>query len=292
MEDKKDKKEEKKTLSEENVKEKVLKAINEIQPSSLRAKAYALSTMTDIFRETEKKIDAEKKELAKRSSKETLENFQKVRDIIKGITTNLALDDESIKQYNLATEQESPSTSQSPEPIKYFWRIVLVNSHFFEINEKDKEVLNYLSDIQINVDEENFPNYKIEFYFDKNDYFQHEVLTKEFIYEKDSLDEVKEVKGTDIVWSSDEKNPTKKFQVKVIKKKKVRETITKEKTVDSFFDIFDPSKPTKGKLGMDMTEQANYFKNDLVPNCLEYFLDIMDIDYEELSSEEDEEDDE
>ena len=65
MEDKKDKKEEKKTLSEENVKEKVLKAINEIQPSSLRAKAYAISTMTDIFRETEKKNRCRKKRISK-----------------------------------------------------------------------------------------------------------------------------------------------------------------------------------------------------------------------------------
>lgn len=286
MEEKKDKK----ALSDENIKEKVLKAINEIQPSSLRAKAYAISAMTDIFRESEKKLDEEKKELAKRSSKETLANFEKVRNIVKGITTDFGLDDESIKQYNITNDQES--STQSPEPIKYFWRIVLVNSHFFEINENDKEVLNYLSDIQIVNDEEKFPNYKIEFYFDKNDYFKHEVLTKEFIYEEDSLDEVKEVKGTKIEWLNDEKNPTKKFQVKVIKKKKVRETITKEKTVDSFFDIFDTSKSTKNRLGMDMTEQANYFKNDLVPNCLEYFLDIMDINYEEISSEEEDEDDE
>ena len=41
----------------------------------------------------------------------------------------------------------------------------------------------------------------------------------------------------------------------------------------------------KSNLNKDFIE-ANFFKNDFLPNVLEYFLDIMEINYNEIESSE------
>lgn len=62
--------------------------------------------------------------------------------------------------------------TNSISEIKYYWRIALVNCLYFRINEKDKIILNYLKDIKYIPDEQNYPNFKLEFIFDKNEYFK------------------------------------------------------------------------------------------------------------------------
>ena len=258
-------------LKEIHTNEEIAKQLKTLPSPSLQSKLLAVNAYRNEYKEMTKKMDNDKKDISKRCNVAVSENFNKIRAIING---------------EVAPEGEGEAEKV---PLKYFWRTALVNSNYFDINEKDKDILNHLTDLRIVNGE--FPNFTIEFVFEKNDYFDKEVLSKEFIYEKDSMDKGKETKGTEIEWKSDEKNPTKKIVVKVIKKKKTRETVTKEKEVASFFDIFNVSKTfKKDRMGLDASEQADFFKNDFLPNCLEYYLNILEINYDE--DPEEEEDDE
>lgn len=260
-------------LKEIHTNEEIAKQLKTVTSPSLQSKLIAVNAYRNEYKEMIKKMDNDKKDISKRCNVAVNDNFNKIRAIING---------------EVVPDEETPKEEEKV-PLKYFWRTALVNSNYFDINEKDKDLLNHLIDIRIVNGE--FPNFTIEFVFEKNDYFDKEVLSKEFIYEKDSMDKIKETKGTEIEWKSDEKNPTKKIVVKVIKKKKTRETVTKEKEVASFFDIFNVNKTfKKDRMGMDPTDQADFIKNDFLPNCLEYYLNILEINYDEEAEEE--EDDE
>jgi len=84
-------------------------------------------------------------------------------------------------------------------------------------------------------------------------------------------------------------NPTLKVLKKVIKdiklhKKKKIEKIKEEiiyTNVDSFFKIFDIDKSTIEK---DFIE-SNFFINDFFPNILEYYLNIIEIRYDNAEDE-------
>ena len=89
--------------------------------------------------------------------------------------------------------------------------------------------------------------------------------------------------SSEIDWKEDKLNPMKKIVKKKIKKGgKIKEIKTITKEVPSFFDIFMKEKSNVNK---DFIE-ANFFKNDFLPNVLEYFLDIMEINYNEIESSE------
>ena len=90
--------------------------------------------------------------------------------------------------------------------------------------------------------------------------------------------------SSQIKWKSDEKNPTIKIIIK--RKKKSKEIITKE--VDSFFNIFK-TEDKEEKLDKELVE-ANFFRNDFLENMLEYYLNIMEIKYNEENDDNEDED--
>jgi len=67
------------------------------------------------------------------------------------------------------------------------------------------------------------------------------------------------------------KNPQIKVTTKKVKKGKKVETKKIEKPVKSFFDLFENSE--KGDLVAG--EDGAFIKEDLIPNALEYYLDIL-----------------
>ena len=151
----------------------------------------------------------------------------------------------------------------------------------------DGEILNFLKDIIIIPYE--YPNYRIEFHFKKNDYLKQNILTKEYFYTNAKKEKLSESRGSEIEWDEDSKNPTLKQLKKVVKeikvhKKKKIEKIKEEDiyvNTDSFFKIFDIDKSTIEK---DFIE-SNFFINDFIPNILEYYLNIIEIKYDNVEDE-------
>ena len=172
-------------------------------------------------------------------------------------------------------------------PIKNFWKLSLINCQFFKINKLDGKILNFLKDIIIVPLD--YPNYKIEFHFKKNDYLKQNILTKEYYYTNAQKEKLYKSRGSEIEWGEDDMNPTlKKLKkivkdIKVHKKKKIQKS--KEEIIyvnaDSFFKIFDIDKCTIEK---DFIE-SNFFITDFFPNILEYYLNIIEIKYENVEDE-------
>ena len=158
-------------------------------------------------------------------------------------------------------------------PIKNFWKLSLINCQFFKINKLDGEILNFLKDIIIIPYE--YPNYRIEFHFKKNEYLKQNILTKEYFYTNAKKEKLSESRGSEIEWDEDSKNPTLKQLKKVVKeikvhKKKKIEKIKEEDiyvNTDSFFKIFDIDKSTIEK---DFIE-SNFFINDFIPRDSDNF---------------------
>jgi len=172
-------------------------------------------------------------------------------------------------------------------PIKNFWKLSLINCQFFKINKLDGEILNFLRDIIIVPLD--YPNYRIEFHFKKNEYLKQNILSKEYFYTNAKKEKLSESRGSEIEWDEDNKNPTLKQLKKVVKeikvhKKKKIEKIREEDiyvNTDSFFKIFDIDKSTIEK---DFIE-SNFFINDFIPNILEYYLNIIEIKYDNVEDE-------
>lgn len=122
-----------------------------------------------------------------------------------------------------------------------------------------------------------YPSFKIEFRFEPNEFMKETTLIKTYNFIDNEKDELKNVEGCEINWVDDDKNPTIKLNVRKKKKGKVVETITTSKKIDSFFNIFD-TKDTD--INKELVE-AQFFRNDFLQNMLEYYLNIMEIHYDD-----------
>jgi hypothetical protein len=174
--------------------------------------------------------------------------------------------------------------SQTSEGIPDYWKKALKNSAYFTINEKDESILEFLKDVRLKPVEGNKLDFTMEFEFRTNEYFTNTLLTKTFIHD-DKTDDVEKTIGCSVNWTSQDKNPRIAIKNKKVKKGKKVEVKKIETIVPSFFDIFaDQSKEDHP------SNEGSFFKDDLLPNSLEYYLNIMD-DFEE-GEDEDFEDDE
>lgn len=87
-----------------------------------------------------------------------------------------------------------------------------------QITEADRGALKFLTDIRLSyLPDANQPGFKLTFYFDKNEFFDNEVLEKIYYYKPEidySGDFVYDhATGTEIKWKED-KDLTKEFEVK------------------------------------------------------------------------------
>ena len=123
--------------------------------------------------------------------KDFIIKFNEIRNIINTNNSNdidKYITDEDCILNNI--QKKDVKKTNSILEIKYYWRIALVNCLYFRINEKDKIILNYLKHIKYIPDEQNYPNFKLEFIFDKNEYFKQDKLTKEYIYKDGDNEEI------------------------------------------------------------------------------------------------------
>ena len=296
---KENEKEEKETKNEEEKKDenenddedkkKLIKSINELKSESIKARALFLYDINEDMKS--QYLDTYKSEKLSIELKE-LDNFlnyyNKIREIINSSTEEkekiLSLIEQENKEKYSIVEKEEEKEKEKEEftPIKNFWSISLINAKFFELSEKDKKVLENLIDIKFIPLE--YPSFKIEFIFKENEYLEENTIYKIYHFQKNEKDDIEKTESSQIKWKSDEKNPTIKIIIK--RKKKSKEIITKE--VDSFFNIFK-TEDKEEKLDKELVE-ANFFRNDFLENMLEYYLNIMEIKYNEENDDNEDED--
>jgi predicted RNA methylase len=131
----------------------------------------------------------------------------------------------------------------TPKGISDFWVKALLNHPLGGmINEKDRPVLGYLTDISLELhDVEKGEGYDLIFTFAENSYFEGTEIRKELhMKNKGMLDKTI---CTEIKWKDNASNPTLKKQ----KKKRKGKKVTVEVKADSFFNFFDEFDPSKAK---------------------------------------------
>lgn len=257
--------------NDEEEQKKLIEAMNKLPSNSIKSKATFLYNLNeDMKSQYLDKYKEEKVKIELQENENFLEYLNKIRDLVNtslNINSTIDLNDE--QKYSLLNEDKEFT------PIKNFWSTALINATFFEINDKDKKILEKLTDICfIPLD---YPSFKLEFRFEPNEYMKETTLIKTYNFIHHEKDELKSVEGCEINWIDDDKNPTIKLATKKIKKGKVRETITTTKKIDSFFSIFN-TKDTD--INKELVE-AQFFRNDFLQNMLEYYLNIMEIHYDD-----------
>ena len=174
---------------------------------------------------------------------------------------NIQLTPEEMETYGIKEDCE-------PKEIEDYWEKVIINSRYFTITDKDKIILKYLTKVKIEKFPENLNDFRVDFYFKENEFFNNEILSKKYIYGKDSL--IKKAEGTNIDWKSPDKNTTIEKVKKRIKKGKKYINEIKETKVDSFFSFFAQVDDMSF-----ITDEVTFFKEDLFTNQLEYYMDIV-----------------
>ena len=194
--------------------------------------------------------------------------YSQIKDIIFSETEIPEISKEDYETYKI-NEEDSKKNKEIP----FFWRTVIQNCKCYICNEKDVPILDNLIDIII-IPLENKIDFQVNYIFKPNDYMENTILTKKYFY--NILNEkLINVEGSEINWKNEDKNPTIKKIVKVIKKKKSKEKQIITKEIESFFDIF--SKKIKENLPNE-EHQAKFLKEDFLPNSLEYYLNIFIVD--------------
>ena len=194
-----------------------------------------------------------------------------------------------------------------------FWFRSIKNNQMISelVKDKDEAILKFVRHIETERVErdEKVPDSRkaltVKLHFAENEFFTEKTLQLRVVYKPDSDDEVEKVEGTTISWADESKDPTKKKIKKKQKHKKTNETRTIVKTVEaeSFFNVF--TSRVAPEEGMDEEEEnelrdkidmAMNFAEDvddvLIPDALEYYLDLNDdmFDAEDMEDEPSDED--
>ena len=301
-----------KEISNDDEEKLIMKTIEKIQNPEKQAKLLYLNKITNEREKIAENADKEQKDLIRKYNIKYSNIYNKINDIVFGKNNNLEITEEEKKKYNI------DSSDSNTNDIKSYWKTVLENANYFMFDDEDKKVLNYLNNI---IYEETENGFKVSFIFDENEYFEPNILSKEYIY--DNKNEISSIKATEINWKKEEfKN--KKY-IKQVKNKKDKKDKDKDKDKKDnknknndmnvnlgLFSIFksidninkkEKEEEKKGEINEELEnelviidEEIDFFKNDLFKNQLEYYLNIMEIqeegyDDEEYGEEEDYEDD-
>ena len=301
------------TKAEKRLK-KYKKSIKKLKNIDAKINCIFLNELTKFNnKQLKEEYDKEKATLEQKKFLNMIKFHNKIREIVNGTDLNEInkfIFENDFKTYNIELENQNKENSNAQgdnnnlnnnninkkknlnkiPTIKNFWKLSLINCQFFKINKIDSQIFNFLKDIIIIPLD--YPNFRLEFHFAKNDYLKQNILTKEYFYTNEKKEKLLKSNGCDIEWEEDNKNPTLKELKKVVKDIKVKEQKKKTKikkvkeeiiyvVSDSFFKIFDIDKSTLEK---DFIE-ANFFIKDFFPNILEYYLNIIEIKYDDVEDE-------
>lgn len=153
------------------------------------------------------------------------------------------------------------------------------------ILKKDVNLIKELIEIEY-IPQEGKPDFILKFHFKANDYMTNTVLTKRYIME--DKDKVKQIDSTKIKWREGMNIMDNKFKTGKKGKKKSK---YEEDEEESFFKFFDSKEAIVGnpdeddlndedEMRLDRLEEdfdvAIEIKTELLPNALEYYLNIVE----------------
>lgn len=239
------------------------------------------------------------------------------------------------KEKKTADDMDDQSQEESPFPedvkgVPEFWSTVLrsANTTMELIDECDEPILKDLNDVtltyltpeqaQTETQKTGVIGFQLNFHFNKNDYFEDEVLTKTYkLRLTPNEDEMLTYEGPEIIecighgikWKSDDMNVTKKLITKKQKNKKTGQTrtITSQEAKESFFNYFS-SIEEKLKLVKDSQDEdladdeedqesfmreadyeiGHFIRERLIPRAVLYYTGELNDDDEEDEYEDEE----
>ena len=226
---KKEKEEENKELTKEDA---TLKKIGEFKDKNIQLRLLELHKL-DLERDKvcEDKYDKANREIEIKYENIHAEKYKQINDIVCNVNKDITLTEEEKTLYGITEDTETDKDS----PIEDYWYKVVLNSKFFDINDRDKDILKNLTKVEY-LPSENTLDFTVKFYFKENEYFTTNELNKS--YKFNDKDNVCLVIASDIDWKSEEVNPTIKKKKKKIKKGKKQITTTITKKCESFFNFF------------------------------------------------------
>lgn len=228
-------------------------------PANVRARVRALKNLQVELNKTEVEYYKELHALEIKYSKLNQKVYEKRAEIVNGRYEPNGRETEFNEDYEESELNQDSDHSQRGIP--KFWLTVFKNVEPLAamIQPQDEEILSHLQDVRLTVNEKGFV---LEFVFEKNDFFTNDVLSKTYeldfaVDESDPLDysgpEIVSVKGTQINWTSEEKNPTITYGKKN-KKQKNRSVVSQVSVVEraeSFFNFFNPPTLPEGDAEVD-----------------------------------------
>ena len=282
---------------------KISKYIKEMD-AEVRERFMALKVMEDMIREADEEetkeirkleVDYEHKykEIYAKRFELTSGKGQPDAELIAQFDKRAAqLKDEEFEK--LETEPcDVKQIQNSPLGVSDFWYKALLNHPVVEISEKDRPILGYLQNIELELHDDD-DGFTLVFTFEENTYFSPNVIKKAVFMKHKGI--VDKLESTAIEWK-DNCDPTKKK----IQKKKKGKKIKQEVKIDSFFNFFKDAPeagPTEGgdddkekdddaeaeidaeeeleEFQAEQLDMAEQIKDDLVPLALEYYLGVID----------------
>jgi nucleosome assembly protein 1-like 1 len=208
---------------------------------------------------------------------------------------------------------------ENTKGIPKFWMNAMKNANdeclMGMVEDHDEAVLEYLTDITVQLNQEQNNGFTLRFHFKENPYMSNSVLTKVYTLREDpdpespleyDGPEIISCKGCPIDWKAGKDVTKTVLKLKKLKPKKGKNApdkeITKEVKADSFFNFFSPPEHTEGK-EEDMTDEDRAtlamdfdvgfaIKEKIVPRAVLYYtgeaFDEDDDEFEDLDTEEEE----
>ena len=261
----------------DRINREIFEEIKQQETPSLKSKLISVYKISDERRQiSEDKFNKEYDVLEEKFNKKYIELYKKINDIASN-KVQPEISAEEMTQYKITDE-----TSTETKPIEGYWNKIIINSHYFTIIDKDKEILKYLTNVSME-QVEGKKDFIVHFDFAKNDFFTNERLSKKYIFGKE---DVKEAEPSEINWISEDKNHTK--EKKSFKVKRGKKTVNKTaiQDVDCFFSFFNKNTDL-----VFIQDEVTFFQEELFANQLEYYLGLIDLTHYDKDDIEEYEDD-
>ncbi|RWS02686.1 Protein SET-like protein [Dinothrombium tinctorium] len=195
-----------------------------------------------------------------------VENLECCQSEIESLNVKVAKEILKVKQnYNKIKKPIFDKRNEFIMKIPNFWLTSFMNHPEMSkiIDDVEKEVLQYLTKLEVEEFENINSGYRIKFYFNPNPFFKNEVLVKEFsLGASDQF--VSESTQIDFRRGSKLRKRLRDYQ-KMISKAKKRSKKSEEALPRSFFNWFVEN-------AEDSNDIAKYIKDDLWSSPLQYFL--------------------
>ncbi|KAM7542543.1 hypothetical protein Aperf_G00000015254 [Anoplocephala perfoliata] len=211
-----------------------------------------------------------------------LESVDSVQEAIDSLNKKASVEILKVEQkYNKLRKPHYEHRAELLAKIPVFWKTAFINHRHMRkiVTEEDKKVLTFLKAVEVQEFDDITSGYKINFYFDENDWFTNDCITREYRV-AESGDPI--VTATKINW----KPNMSLFDSSDNGKEEDNEYLNRS----GFFSWFAFERNAVGDIIGD------YVKDELWPNPLQYYLnpepDSEDEEVEEDILDEEEEDEE